>query len=113
MITNLIAAVFAVGYLGTTGWLCRGFRFTVRALCLGAIAIAATCVLSLIYIPLPTGASITAGSWLPLILLALTLAVTAGTAAIAAAAEALQYTRDRQKERRRRNGPQKRHHHPR
>ena len=45
-----------------------------------------------------------------LVLLALTLAVTAGTAAIA---EALQYTRDRQKERRRRNGPQKRHHHPR
>ena len=41
-----------------------------------------------------------------LVLLALTLAVTAGTAA-------MQYTRDRQKERRRRNGPQKRHHHPR
>ena len=48
-----------------------------------------------------------------LVLLALTLAVTAGTSAIAAAAEVLQYTRDRQKERRRRNGPQKRHHHPR
>lgn len=48
-----------------------------------------------------------------LVLLALTLAVTAGTAAIAAAAEVLQYAWDRQKERRRRNGPQKRHHHPR
>ena len=38
-----------------------------------------------------------------LVLLALTLAVTAGTAAIAAAAEVLQYAWDRQRERRRRN----------
>jgi hypothetical protein len=48
-----------------------------------------------------------------LVLLALTLAVTAGTAAIATAAEVLQYAWDRQRERRRRNGPQERHHHPR
>ena len=36
----------------------------------------------------------------------------AGTAAIAAAAEVLQYAWDGQRERRRRNGPQERHHHP-
>lgn len=72
MIAGTVAAVFTVGYLGTTLWLCRGYRYTARSLCLGAIVIAATCVLSCIYLPLPTGASITAGSWLPLMLLALT-----------------------------------------
>lgn len=71
MITNGIAAVFTVGYLGTTFWICRGFRFSVKTLCLGAISIAMTLVLAYIYIPLPTGASITAGSWIPLMLLAL------------------------------------------
>lgn len=71
MITNAIAAIFTVGYLGTTFWICRGFRFSVKTLCLGAISIAMTLVLAYIYIPLPTGASITAGSWIPLMLLAL------------------------------------------
>ena len=68
--TNVLAAVFAAGYLVFTLWTCRGFRFTTRTLCYGAIATAMTAVLSCIYIPLPTGASITMGSWLPLMVLA-------------------------------------------
>ncbi len=71
MITNIFAALFTVGYLGTTAWLCRKFRFTTRTLCLGAIAVAMTLILGSLYIPLPTGASITCGSWLPLMMLAL------------------------------------------
>lgn len=50
MITNGIAAVFTVGYLGTTFWICRGFRFSVKTLCLGAISIAMTLVLAYISI---------------------------------------------------------------
>lgn len=71
MITNIVAAAFAVCYLGTTLFLCRGFRFNTRSMCYGALVIAMTLVLSCIYIPLPTGASITLGSWLPLMILAL------------------------------------------
>lgn len=71
MITNFLAITFTVGYLGVTAWLCRGFRFTTKSLCYGAIVIAMTLVLSCVYIPLPTGASITMGSWLPLMILAL------------------------------------------
>ncbi len=71
MMTNFLAVAFTVGYLGVTAWLCRGFRFTTKSLCYGAIVIAMTLVLSCVYIPLPTGASITMGSWLPLMILAL------------------------------------------
>lgn len=71
MMTNFLAVAFTAGYLGVTAWLCRGFRFTTKSLCYGAIVIAMTLVLSCVYIPLPTGASITMGSWLPLMILAL------------------------------------------
>lgn len=71
MITNIFAGIYAFGYLAITFWLCRKFRFNTRSLCYGAIAIAVTCVLACIYLPLPSGASITLGSWLPLMILAL------------------------------------------
>ena len=71
MITNIFAAVFAAGYLGVTLWLCRGFRFTAKSLCIGALGIGMTCLLASIMIPLPTGAAITCGSWIPLMLISL------------------------------------------
>lgn len=48
-----------------------------------------------------------------LVLLVGAIMVALGSVAGFAAAEALQYAWDRQRERRRRNGPQERHHHPR
>ena len=69
--SNVIAAVFTVVYLSFVLWHCRSFRFHTRALCCGAITGAMTMVLSCIYLPLPTGASISLGSWLPLMVLAL------------------------------------------
>ncbi len=71
MITKVFAAIFTVLYLGFTVYQCRGLRLNTKSLCLGAIAIAMTCLLSCILIPLPTGASISCGSWLPLMVLAL------------------------------------------
>ena len=71
MITSTVAILFAVGYLLATVWLCRGIRLTARDLCLGGIVCAMTLVLATIRIPLPTGAAITCGSWIPLMLLAL------------------------------------------
>lgn len=69
--SRMIAACFTVFYLGFVLWHCRGYRFHTRDLCYGAIAVSMTMVLSCIYLPLPTGASITFGSWLPLMILAL------------------------------------------
>lgn len=71
MITPTITTIFTVGYLLTTLWLCRGLKLNAKNLALGGIICAATVVLATIYIPLPTGSAITAGSWIPLMLLAL------------------------------------------
>ena len=72
MISPIITAVFTMGYLLITMWLCRGLRLNAKALALGGVTCAITLVLASIYIPLPTGSAITAGSWIPLMLLALT-----------------------------------------
>ncbi len=69
--TNIIAAVFTLCWLGFILWHCRGLRLDARPLCYGAITSAMTMILSCIYLPLPTGASISLGSWLPLMVLAL------------------------------------------
>ncbi len=69
--TNFLAAAFTVCYLGFVLWHCRAFRFNTRSICYGAIAAAMTMVLACIYLPLPTGASISLCSWLPLMVLAL------------------------------------------
>ena len=71
MISPIITAVFAIGYLLITVWLCRGIKLNARALCLGGVICALTLVLASIRIPLPTGSNITCGSWIPLMLLAL------------------------------------------
>ena len=71
MISPIITAVFGIGYLLITVWLCRGIKLNARALCLGGVICALTLVLASIRIPLPTGSNITCGSWIPLMLLAL------------------------------------------
>jgi len=71
MISPIITAVFAIGYLLLTLWLCRGVKLNVRALCYGGVVCALTLVLAGIRIPLPTGSNITCGSWIPLMILAL------------------------------------------
>lgn len=70
MIAPVMTAVFTVCYLAVTAWLCRGLRLDARSICAGGITCAVTLVLASIVIPLPTGAAITAGSMIPLMLLA-------------------------------------------
>ena len=67
MISPIVTGIFTVGYLAVTLWLCRGVRLDARSLALGGITCALTLVLASLYIPLPTGSTITAGSMLPLI----------------------------------------------
>ena len=70
MTAPVITAVFTIGYLVVTAWLCRGLKLDAKALSLGGLTCALTLVLASVMIPLPTGAMITCGSWIPLILLA-------------------------------------------
>ncbi len=67
----VITALTVLLYYGVSIWLCRGLRFTARDLALGGLTCALTLVLASIMIPLPTGAVITCGSMLPLLLLSL------------------------------------------
>ncbi len=71
MMSPVIAAVFAIAYFVVTVWFCRGVKLDVRSISYAAIIIALTLVLASIMIPLPTGAMITAGSWIPLMVLAI------------------------------------------
>lgn len=71
MTSPIITAVFTIGYLSVTLWLCRGIRLNAKALCLCGLACALTLVLESIMIPLPTGAAIPLGALIPLMLLAL------------------------------------------
>lgn len=71
MISPTITAVFTVAYLLITLWLCRGLKLNAKSMALGGIVCALTLVLASIMIPLPTGAAITCGSMIPLMLLAL------------------------------------------
>ena len=70
MTSPILAAVFTVAYLAVTVWLCRGLKLSARNLAMGGLACALTLILGSILIPLPTGSSITCGSWIPLMLLA-------------------------------------------
>ena len=72
MMTLTIPTVFTVGYLLITLWLCRGLRLNTRSLCYGGLMCAATLVLGSFLFYLPTGSAISPGSWIPLMLLALT-----------------------------------------
>ena len=69
--TNWIAAVFTLLWLGFLLWHCRGLQLNARSLSYGAICGALTMILACIYLPLPTGASISLCSWLPLMVLAI------------------------------------------
>lgn len=71
MISPVITAVFTIAYLAVTLWLCCGLKLNARSLCMGGIACALTLALASIMLPLPTGAAITCGSWIPLMVLAL------------------------------------------
>ena len=71
MTSPILVAVFTIVYLAVTVWLCRGLKLNARNLAMGGLACALTLILSAIKIPLPTGAAITCGSWIPLMLLAL------------------------------------------
>lgn len=66
----IIALVFALTYFTVTGFLCRGISIKTRDLCMCSIVIALTLVLECIRVPLPTGATISLGSLLPLMFLA-------------------------------------------
>ncbi len=67
----LPTALFTLAYLGVSAYLCRGYRPQTRDLALGGIACALTVVLSLLRIPLPTGASFAVGATIPLMLVGL------------------------------------------
>ncbi len=69
MLAYLITAVFTVCYLVFTATRCKGLKLTVKTQCLCGIATALTVVLSYLYIPLPTGASISIGTLIPIMLL--------------------------------------------
>ena len=66
MTSPILVAVFTIVYLAVTVWLCRGLKLNARNLAMGGLACALTLILGSIMIPLPTGASITCGSWIPL-----------------------------------------------
>lgn len=71
MKTPILTAVFAISYLVITVLLCRKVKLNAKALALGGLTCALTLVLASIMLPLPTGAAITCGSWIPLMVLAL------------------------------------------
>ena len=71
MKTPILTAVFAISYLVITALLCRKVKLNAKALALGGLTCALTLVLASIMLPLPTGAAITCGSWIPLMVLAL------------------------------------------
>lgn len=67
----IITILFTGIYFLWSLFSCRKVELTTKALVSGSLACALTLVLSLIYIPLPTGSSITCGSMLPLMVLAI------------------------------------------
>ena len=73
MISKIIIVLFTIIFYIVTIIKCRGIKLKVKYQALGGIVCAITLVLSMIYIPLPTGATISAGSMLPIMLLAVCL----------------------------------------
>ncbi len=66
-----VAIIFAIIYHGFTIYNLRGIKLGVKNLCIGAATCALTIILASIMIPLPTGAVITCGSLLPIMILSL------------------------------------------
>lgn len=71
MISLYIAGGFTLIYFAISIYLCWGLKFKVKDLAFGGIVCALTVVLSCILIPIPTGATISVGYAIPLILLAI------------------------------------------
>ena len=69
--TLIIVIVFTLAYQLCTVWHCRGVKLQIKDLAVGGIVCALTMILSMIMIPLPTGATINPGAMIPLMLLAL------------------------------------------
>ena len=68
---HIIVICFVLLYYAITFFLLRGIKISTRNLCLCGIVVAMTLVLESILIPLPTGAFISPGSPIPLMLLAI------------------------------------------
>lgn len=71
MNAQYIALIFSITYFAISIYLCRNLKIEVKDLAFGGITCAITVVLSYIMIPTPTGATISVGYAIPLILLAL------------------------------------------
>ncbi len=69
--TYVVAILFVLGYYAAAALLVRGVRFTTRSLAISGLMMALTVILESIYIPLPTGSTISLLSPVPLMLLAL------------------------------------------
>lgn len=67
---TVIVCVFAAVYYGVTFFLLRGVRLDTKGVCISGIMIALTLLLDSIRFPLPTGATISLFSPVPLLLLA-------------------------------------------
>lgn len=67
---TVIVCVFAAAYYAVTIFLLRGIRLDTKAVCISGIMIALTLLLDSIRFPLPTGATISLFSPVPLMLLA-------------------------------------------
>lgn len=82
---GIIAAAFTISYLFISILRCRRYKLQIKDLTMCAIACALTIVLSYFYIPLPTGATVSLGSCIPILILAMVfdgqLAMIAGWAA--------------------------------
>lgn len=72
MKTVMMALGIALIYQAITIWQCRKIKLTIRDLAVGGMICALTMILETIMIPLPTGATITCGAMIPIILLAIT-----------------------------------------
>lgn len=73
MSAAVMTVVFLVGYYGITCYLLRGVKIQTRDLCVAGVMIALTLILDSIRFPLPTGATISCASMVPLMLLAVLL----------------------------------------
>ncbi len=66
-----VTAVFVLAYYGCALWQVRGIKITTKDLCVASVVIALTVILEAIRVPLPTGATLSLLSPVPLLLLAL------------------------------------------
>ncbi len=67
----IITVLFVLAYYGCAIWQVRQFRITTQDLCVASVVIAMTVMLEAIRVPLPTGATLSLLSPVPLLLLAL------------------------------------------